>query len=1226
MKNIFSLVVFMALFQLGFSQVNCEKTKNHGQGFSTTITSVTDNCDGSYNISLRVEHNGCSGSKCKDLSNYAVQAIAGTYSNVSVNITSGSMQYSQVDLGPNLGSQIPFSGFKIDGISGLGNGKAGTFTISYTLNGGLQSQQVSAKPGQNVLIQNFSSQAFDSVLTCVGSLCGNNSPTSPALDFNVFVDEDAHLTTNETEGPVAVCRDLYVKGNYQIATHHAGNFEVNGVKTSFVVGNSVKFISGNSLQINNQGYVKIGNCGVSKVWYTDPNNAFSPIRITKNNHYQSTPNIQLQANAQQLGVGLSNNHVCQSNVIDFPRAFIQLKNNSQNLSLCNHNAQLTNANGKVINQTNLPNQVKINLQQGKNVLNISGTDLNKVSVFTYNQKPNANRYLIINVDAPGTFNWNVWNQAGIGFTEASYIIYNFYNTQNLNIQGSSTIIGSILAPLTHINKTVNQSNIEGQVIAKSFNHSGGEVHYAIFKPAEQGCGGNPMPTTSSFTPNVTEICQENNQIVFTNNSTGHGPLTYLWDFGDGNFSNQISPVHTFSNSGSYKVKLTVSALGGSDTSMKLIIIHPQPDATFTINDTIQNLTGNNFVFTPNQLNNLNSLLWDFGDLTTSHLLFPTKNYAQVGAYNVSLTLENRYGCVSNFSVLASVVSDSSSSGNDGGVESKSLEGVISQINYEQRMGHASKFDVKNAPQFKHEQNSVSRASGSRLNKFLPTQLNHLNGFVSTPLHLLGITNAVEVVAVDYAANHKTEATILATVTEAEPYNHTKYTCDRFLQGEITHLSEKIIDGIPVILFVIEQPNGIVEYGIEFSAGFNQNQNSFDMQTGWLIHQYAERDTMYNFQVWANSPQHTLNLVNEIFNNLNGHKPLVDSLPYLFPEVYITKGKREEGKLNLTIKNNTPHPYLNIKWCEKHNEQTTFDTLFTDVLTFEDSIGTFVFEVGDKYEFDLYFNLNNQTTDKVYMADANWGLDFVSDYTSVKNYQISNAMQQINFNEKYPLYRNVNLQARTADYITLFKDLTAGGLPTDLNDFIGLSFYAQGEGKVKLRLFDENIQHWRAQYYTFIELTENLTLYQISFDDFVSDSSTNAINLSDLTMLSFTYVSESFEYEDFEITLENTAFVKQFEVIGNTADDSEKDALFQVYPNPAKANAPIQMNYFAEQGGNCFVELTDISGKIIQVNQFTVQPGNNLFKLNISESKLTKGSYVVKIRQNSISFSTPLVVE
>ncbi|WP_452608620.1 collagen-binding domain-containing protein [Roseivirga echinicomitans] len=303
----------------------------------------------------------------------------------------------------------------------------------------------------------------------------SQNPTAPAMGFNVFVRNNVSFKNNETEGAVALGGDLSIDGSYQVSTNSIGSFKVNNVPVTLVVGGKVNYNSGNSLQVNQNGYVKIGNANGSKVWYKDQNGANSPIRITKDNNYNSSPRLHLQANAQQLGVSATSNPVFESGLIDFNAAFAQFEASALSMSQLTNNANLTNPNGQPISNTNLPNQVKINLQNGLNVLNVTGTDLNKVSVFTFNNQPSASRILIVNVNHPGTFNWNVYNTGGIGEHVSPYILYNFYNSTTVKIQGNGSVIGTVFAPFAFINKT-SHNNIAGQVIGKSFTQLSGENH------------------------------------------------------------------------------------------------------------------------------------------------------------------------------------------------------------------------------------------------------------------------------------------------------------------------------------------------------------------------------------------------------------------------------------------------------------------------------------------------------------------------------------------------------------------------------------------------------------------------------------------------------------------------------------------------------------------------------------------------------------------------------
>src|SRR5690606_12434504 len=264
----------------------------------------------------------------------------------------------------------------------------------------------------------------------------------------------------------------------------------------------------------------------------------------------------------------------------------------------------------------------------------------------------------------------------------------------------------------------------------------------------------------------------------------------------------------------------------------------------------------------------------------------------------------------------------------------------------------------------------------------------------------------------------------------------------------------------------------IEYGVELSLGKNIANGNFNLQSGWLINQYQHQDTMVNFQIWASNPTVTKYLLTEILSKANQKYPILNNQNFTFPKVYVTKIRRQQNKLLVYINNTTNQPVLDIKWCEKANEQTKFDTLFSQIVSKENSTSVLTFWIDDKYELDLYLTINDILYDKVYFADANWGLDFDNTYTSINKFQVLNSPNKnYNLNNFY-LYRNVNLQANTEDYISIYKDLIAGHLPTNLTAYNGLEFFAKGKGKMLIRLSSSQINNWRAQYKTYINLPED----------------------------------------------------------------------------------------------------------------------------------------------------------
>lgn len=145
---------------------------------------------------------------------------------------------------------------------------------------------------------------------------------------------------------------------------------------------------------------------------------------------------------------------------------------------------------------------------------------------------------------------------------------------------------------------------------------------------------------SSFTHTQPTVCSAPANISFTNTSTGPPTLTYLWDFGDGNTSTLLNPVHTYTVNGTYTATLvTFSSAGCQDTARSNPIIIGGYNTSFSypasvcINE-IVNFTNTS---TPIPVN----ANWTFGDGGTASGINTTYSYPVPGVYNVRLY--NTYG-------------------------------------------------------------------------------------------------------------------------------------------------------------------------------------------------------------------------------------------------------------------------------------------------------------------------------------------------------------------------------------------------------------------------------------------------------------------------------------------------------------------------------------------------------------------------------------------------------
>ncbi len=151
------------------------------------------------------------------------------------------------------------------------------------------------------------------------------------------------------------------------------------------------------------------------------------------------------------------------------------------------------------------------------------------------------------------------------------------------------------------------------------------------------------PPVAAFTPNQT-TGNAPLQVQFINQSTGRID-SYIWDFGDGQTSTDLNPVHTFANAGKFRVTLTAVGPGGqasADVTIEVVQPPNAPTAAFTASVTSGNapLAVN---FTNQSSGDIDSQTWDFGDGETSTELNPSHTYSTPGSYIVSLTVSGPGG-------------------------------------------------------------------------------------------------------------------------------------------------------------------------------------------------------------------------------------------------------------------------------------------------------------------------------------------------------------------------------------------------------------------------------------------------------------------------------------------------------------------------------------------------------------------------------------------------------
>jgi PKD repeat protein len=120
----------------------------------------------------------------------------------------------------------------------------------------------------------------------------------------------------------------------------------------------------------------------------------------------------------------------------------------------------------------------------------------------------------------------------------------------------------------------------------------------------------------------------------------------LWDFGDGQTSEERNPTHIYEAPGTYTVSLTVANDLGEDTKVKtgfvtVVAVVAKFTAVPSSGSTMYRYS--EVQFTDQSEGVVSSWLWDFGDGTTSSEQNPSHAYAEQGVYSVTLTVSNEHG-------------------------------------------------------------------------------------------------------------------------------------------------------------------------------------------------------------------------------------------------------------------------------------------------------------------------------------------------------------------------------------------------------------------------------------------------------------------------------------------------------------------------------------------------------------------------------------------------------
>ncbi|TAG29563.1 MAG: hypothetical protein EAZ35_10445 [Sphingobacteriia bacterium] len=570
-------------------------------------------------------------------------------------------------------------------------------------------------------------------------------------------------------------------------------------------------------------------------------------------------------------------------------------------------------------------------------------------------------------------------------------------------------------------------------------------------------------------------------------------------------------------------------------------------------------------------------------------------------------------------------------GGGGGVESKSLGDAIALRFYNKTINSENgpiDYTKLSRPSTTNG-NIRSYATGNqlKLKDILPTKVANTNytSYVSTPNYLVGITNAKDVLAIDFVDKQVTKAVSFGTETLGEVYNHTKAICDRLKGYELIAIQNLTVKGINLVQYNLKNNDGNTEYAMSFIVGTKNGRNSYTIQSNWLNKDYTIDEVMYNIQLWGGSPSLVVEMATDIISRLSAGMPVNQiSNTAGLPKVYFTAGKRIDENVSLTVKNtlNATNGYLEIK--DRANEQST--TLVTRTVPFTidaNGISNISLPSSDLFESTISLYMNGKLEDEVFMADGAWGVDYNTNTTSVKSFKVTNATANSTLTAKddFKVFRNAELVGTTPDYLTLYKLLRAGGNGQDLSAFKSLKFTAAGNRPLIITLVKQSVTKWEDQYSLTLPITKESQEYVIGLNEFKSKGINTPIDANDISSIVISMgPTTANQQTEVSLGIGNVSFSK--EDIGYIRSLQERT--MNIYPNPA-TDARFNVKFKSDKDYSLTLKVVEAAtGKILMTKAVNAVRGENLVPVDMNNNSGQK-MYILSLDGATIKYKATKIV-
>jgi hypothetical protein len=559
------------------------------------------------------------------------------------------------------------------------------------------------------------------------------------------------------------------------------------------------------------------------------------------------------------------------------------------------------------------------------------------------------------------------------------------------------------------------------------------------------------------------------------------------------------------------------------------------------------------------------------------------------------------------------------SGNDGGLESNGdLANLIAKRNFK-RKKEGNLLNKKEAQLIFNKNKSKAKTSTNTLIDYLPEtgMYGTETANVSSPTDLLGVTNAKEILAVDYYQGEKRISAVLATKTEGAIYDHSKIICDRLNNSSLEDIRTVETRGHQIISSKIKRVTGEIEYALGFSIKIGSAEN--ELFSFWNIDQYPTGNYQ-NFQIWGSSFSQVFSIANFIIDkHSNDHGLISTKVANVLPDVFVKSGSYANGVLELFLVNKTNETSIIFDGNIAETEVSEHYNITRNLSLTGNYNETLYIDTG--VLFDIGFSLQTDNTaqkDALYLADGPWGLDYLEEYATVEEFTIE-VGERSYLEDVYEVDRNASASGQVKGNINLFRHLLPGDQTLDVTNYSFMNFSLRNNQPVEIVIMQEDNGPWDNRLRYTVAANSDEKDYNIAFNNF-KDAEGVVVEITNIKTIVFSVIGDYVNSIPFSITVNDVSFSSQSSLSTNNTAAVKENKLIN-YPNPFTNSTTIKL---ATNSEFIQIKVFDILGRLVDNKKLNTANSENEAQYNAPNLKSGIYKYLLKDDNNNSHSGTFIV--